>query len=71
MLERQRAVLRSIRSALARGVNIQLKREDGYVVLVYPPIVLTPHTIQFRPTGQEAQKPVTLRYVDIIAVQPR
>ena len=71
LAERKRSVLRSVRSALARGVKIQLKLADGSVLFVYPPVVLTTKGIQFQSTDDLAQKPLTIDYVDILAVQPR
>lgn len=60
-----------VRTALARGLNVQLKRRDGSIFCVYPPIVIATETIQFQSTAGVAQKPIILGFDEIIAVQPR
>jgi hypothetical protein len=60
-----------VRMALARGINLQLKRRDGSIFYVYTPVVIGAEVVQFQSTADGAQKPIILGFDEIIAVQPR
>ena len=69
--ERKNYTINLVRKALMRGIKLQLKREDGIIFFVYPPVIITVEAIQFQSTGDVAQKPMTLSFEEIRAVQPR
>lgn len=71
IVDSRRSMVDVVRAALARGINVQLKRRNGSMACVYPPVVIAAESIQFQSTAGVAQKPMILGFDEIVAVQPR